>query len=101
MAPGATWVLAQGAGTISKVLTLTDTATGGTIKILNGTKDVTCKFMAGAIGTYTANVGAFSGSETFSLTATVTDAAGNTSATSNISFQPLQHPIPMFASGTW
>ena len=75
--------LAQGTGASAKVLTLTGVQTGGVVKILNGTTDVTSKFTAGANGTYTANAGAFSGSETFNLTATVTDSAGNTSEASN------------------
>ena len=75
--------LVQGSGTNSKVLTLTGVETGGTVKILNGTTDVTSKFTVGTNGTYTANVGAFTGAETFSLTAMVTDVAGNTSAASN------------------
>ena len=75
--------LVQGSGTNSKVLTLTGVETGGTVKILNGTTDVTSKFTVGTNGTYTANVGAFTGAETFSLTAMVTDALGNTSAASN------------------
>ena len=74
--------LVQGTGTSAKVLTLTGVEAGATVKILNGSTDVTSKFAAGANGTYTANVGAFTGSETLSLTATVTDAAGNTSAAS-------------------
>ena len=83
------------------MLTLKYIDTDCVLKILNDTTDVTSRFTSGANGIYKGNVGGFSGSEKFSLTAIVTDADGNTSATSNISFQPLQHPIPMFASGTW
>ena len=75
--------LSQGTGVNAKVLTLTDVETGGVVKILNGTTDVTSKFTAGDNGTYTAKAGAFAGSETLSLTVSVTDAAGNTSVATN------------------
>ena len=72
-------ILVQGTGADTKVLTITRIETGGVINIFNGLTDVTSKFTAGPNGTYIANAGAFNGSETISLTATVTDAAGNTS----------------------
>ena len=75
--------LAQGSGVNAKVLTLTGLEANGTVKILDGTTDVTSKFTAGDNATFTAKAGAFAGSETLSLKVAVTDAAGNTSASSN------------------
>ena len=59
--------------------------TGGTLQILDGTTDVTSKFtVSESSGTYTAtaNSGEFDGSESLSLTAKITDSAGNISPAS-------------------
>ncbi len=76
-------ILMQGSGVDAKVLTLSGAEAGSTVQLFNGATDVTAMFAPGAGGRYTALPGAFSGQESLSLTATLTDPAGNVSAASN------------------
>ena len=67
---------------VGKTLTITAEA-GSTLTILDGTTDVTAKFTvteASGVFTAVAKAGEFAGTETLSLTAKATDAAGNVSA---------------------
>ncbi len=76
-------ILVQGSGVNAKVLTLNGAEAGSTVQLLNGATDVTAMFALGVGGNYTALPGAFSGHESLSLTATLTDPEGNVSAASN------------------
>ena len=82
-APATIPVLTQGTGANSKTLTLTGVVAGTSVKIMNGTTDVTSKFTV-LNGVYTAKPGAFDGSGTYSFTAVVTDASGNSSTSAAV-----------------
>ncbi|WP_170272568.1 Ig-like domain-containing protein [Litorivicinus lipolyticus] len=79
-----------------KVITVTGEASG-TLKIKDGATDITTKFtVTESSGTYTAtaNPSQFDGSENLSLTATVTDAAGNESPASTALSGAIDTTVP-------
>ena len=52
------------------------------------------KSTAGGLDTYTAKSGAFTGAETIAVSATLTDAAGNTSSPGTLALNPIDTTAP-------